>query len=451
MKNGLNLRYPKGLFTDVRMEKVYKTIIQRRDGRLTDFRNRLVEGAFVRVFDGVRWYMSGFTDMNGIQGQIDQLATLTSSSLEGKSELQRFMTHMNMTTGQIPLNSGCPVFSIPAADKQRHSEALEKQLMDSKNRRQHELFYTDFHVEKRMLNSLGGDVAYAKQGAGLWISADFKSGTRLFSDRYVHACDTFEGLLNETEKVAKSIQQSEVFVKDSEPLTPGTYEVILSPSAAGLFAHESVGHLSEADFSAEVTSSKETTALDETPKSQLTVYDDGGMTGWGYTPFDDEGMPCQKTLLVEQGIRKNRMHSLDTAWRQGQQSTGNGRAVDYSFEPMVRMTNTYIRPGTQTLDALKASVHDGVLIENVAGGFGMENFTLTPLRCWRIQNGQVTGPVTASVVTGKVDQAVAKVSMISSDFEMHAMVKGGCGKMDQFPLDVGFGGPHIKVEELQIW
>lgn len=80
----------------------------------------------------------------------------------------------------------------------------------------------------------------------------------------------------------------------------------------------------------------------------------------------------------------------------------------------------------------------------------MSTFTLAPARAYKIENGQITKPVKVSVVTGNVFGTLAEVDAVSEEFELMSFVGGGCGKMEQWPLPVGFGGPYTRVKKLKV-
>jgi len=99
----------------------------------------------------------------------------------------------------------------------------------------------------------------------------------------------------------------------------------------------------------------------------LTITDDGTLpTGVRSAPFDGEGNPMQKTTLVEKGIFQNALHSEYTANKYGDVSTGNALR-SATTEPSVDTTNTIMKPGDHSVDALVEQVDEGVLIRNFSG------------------------------------------------------------------------------------
>jgi TldD protein len=225
--------------------------------------------------------------------------------------------------------------------------------------------------------------------------------------------------------------------------------MVLSPLVAGVFAHESFGHKSEADFMVgDETMRREWALGADVGTSHLSIVDDGNEAGIGYTPFDDEGTPAHKTYLMRGGRLAGRLHSCSTAADLDEEPTGNARAVNFHFQPVVRMTTTYIEPGASSKEDLIAGVEDGLLITNLNHGSGMSTFTMAPTFAYRIRNGEVAEPVRVSVITGNVFETLGKIDGLSDHLKLHSFVRGGCGKSEQFPLPVGFGGPWVRVSEL---
>ena len=130
--------------------------------------------------------------------------------------------------------------------------------------------------------------------------------------------------------------------------------------------------------------------------------------------------------------------------------TGNARAMNFEFEPIVRMTTTYIEKGNRPLKEIVAEIEKGIYIEDIKHGSGMSTFTIAPSRAYMIENGKITTPVKISVVTGNVFETLGEVDALSEEFELLSFVGGGCGKMEQWPLPVGFGGPYTRVKKLTV-
>ena len=114
------------------------------------------------------------------------------------------------------------------------------------------------------------------------------------------------------------------------------------------------------------------------------------------------------------------------------------------------MTTTYIEKGTTPLKDIIKGIKYGVFVDTIKHGSGMSTFTIAPSRAYKIESGEITTPINLSVITGNVFETLKIVDAVSEEFELLSFVGGGCGKMEQFPLPVGFGGPFTLVRKLNI-
>lgn len=154
----------------------------------------------------------------------------------------------------------------------------------------------------------------------------------------------------------------------------------------------------------------------------VSIIDCGELKGRGFTPFDDEGTRCKKTYLIKNGILNKRLHSCSTASSLGEEPTGNARAVNFEYEPTVRMTTTYIEPGTKSMDGLIEGIEKGIFVKR---GTGMSDFTLNPLMCYMMREGKIAEPVNETVITGNVFETLNEIDCISKGFEIYSSAIGG--------------------------
>ena len=161
-----------------------------------------------------------------------------------------------------------------------------------------------------------------------------------------------------------------------------------------------------------------------------------------------KGFPAKKTYLIKNGILTGRLHSQQTAQLLDETPTGNGRSINFEFEPIVRMTNTYVEPGENTFEELIARVKFGIFSKDVIYGTGLSTFTIAPRKCYIIRDGKIAEPVRVSVISGSVFEALSQIEGCSKDSELFSSSINGCGKNDQFPLPVGFGGPKVLISKL---
>ena len=114
------------------------------------------------------------------------------------------------------------------------------------------------------------------------------------------------------------------------------------------------------------------------------------------------------------------------------------------------MTTTYVCGGTMSKAELIAGTSLGILIEDLKHGSGMTTFTIAPSRSWMIRDGKVAEPVEISVITGNVMETLHKIDAISDEVKLLSFPTGGCGKMEQAPLRVGFGGSYIRANGINV-
>jgi TldD protein len=311
--------------------------------------------------------------------------------------------------------------------------------------------YVDAHVNKSFVSSKGADLTFDSQATGVSITFNLADGEKNFSERYQAASDSFQDLAGKEDSLQEYVNESVEFLRHAEPVKPGKYCVVLSPLAAGVFAHESFGHKSEADFMiGDETMRREWRIGKQVGSDILSIVDDGALRGSGFVSFDDEGTASRTTYLIQKGTLKDRLHSAVTAASLEEGLTGNARAINFEFEPIVRMTTTYIEPGTLSKEALFSQVSEGIYVKTLKHGSGMSTFTLAPSLAYAIRNGRIAEPVKISVVTGNVMETLGEIEAVSSDLEQYSFITGGCGKMEQYPLRVGFGGPHVLVRTMNV-
>ena len=77
-------------------------------------------------------------------------------------------------------------------------------------------------------------------------------------------------------------------------------------------------------------------------------------------------------------------------------------------------------------------------------------FTIAPNKAYMIRNGKLAEPVRISVVTGSVMHTLHEIDGLTKDVKVCSLSTGGCGKMEQWPLRVAFGGPYVRVRNIQV-
>ena len=442
--------FPSGLYSDIRIEDVFEAKIELTDGRLDEIKEKEYKGAFIRVFDGQRWYYSATSDIEGIQGELDSLAEL--ATVNEKIDENPVVQKFEVNKGDFCEFTGDKdIGSTNIEEKKKLLEDYTNLLKGDKAISSLKSYYVDNRKKKTFYSSKGANLIFDFQMAGLRLAFNLKNGDKLFSESYDCSSAVFEDLKNKDDEVKEQFNKAIEFLNTSEDVKPGKYTVIFSPLAAGVFAHESFGHKSESDFMVgDEAMRKEWTIGKKVGADLLSIIDDGNPEGSGHVTFDDEGTQAKKTYLIKDGVLSGRLHSGSTAAYLEEDCTGNGRAINFEYEPIVRMTTTYIDKGDKTLEELISEVKDGVLVETIKHGSGMSTFTIAPSLAYAIKDGKLSHPLKISVVSGNVFKTLNEIDGVSDTIKLHSFVLGGCGKMEQFPLSVGFGGPYVRVNNLDV-
>lgn len=441
-------KFRKDFYADVRIEDRFETLIKLQNGDLHEAKETTEKKAFIRVYDGDMWYYTSTDDMSAIQSSLDELYTyatpnndIAKNPIVAKYEVNRDKL--------LVFNKKC-IKSIPFADKlallQSTSERLTSELCNYKS-----AHYLDRYSVYNFYSSKGANITYDFQTCGVAYGMTFAFGEDTMSEQLSKAKTSFNELTYTDAELNEFVTRCEDFIKNAKPIEAGSYPVVLAPIVTGVFAHESFGHKSEADFMlGDEAMAKEWTIGKRVASSILTIRETGVYEGSGYVPYDDEGTKAGNNYLIRKGVLTGRLHSATTAAALNEELTGNARAINCNYEPIVRMTTTFVANGKSTFEQLIGGIKRGYYIYSVKHGSGMSTFTIAPTIAYEIVNGKIGQPVKIAVITGNVFETLGLIDGIGNDCQILSFVTGGCGKMEQYPLNVGLGGPHIRVSKMNV-
>jgi len=229
------------------------------------------------------------------------------------------------------------------------------------------------------------------------------------------------------------------------PVQGGEQTIVLSPELAGMLAHEAMGHPCEADIvlGGAVTRNLvgKTVASDKITMIDYAHSRDGEEL---LIPVyaDDEGTPARDAVLIENGILKEFMNSRETAAETDAIPTGNARGYGYSDEPLVRMRNTAILPGSDNLADMIAGVENGYYLMKTGNGQAdsTTEFMFGIDLGYEIRDGKLGAAIADTTVSGTAINMLKTVDAVSDD--MHWTCSGYCGKKQ--PMIVSMGGPALR-------
>ena len=231
----------------------------------------------------------------------------------------------------------------------------------------------------------------------------------------------------------------------------GKMPVVMGAGASGILLHEAMGHAFEADFNRKGQSIFADKMGSRICREGISIVDDGTLRGnRGSLNFDDEGVPAQRTCMVEDGILTSFLHDRISARWYGVAPTGNGRRESFRYAPIPRMRATYMESGDADPAAIIASVDKGIYVDEFANGqvkIGEGDFTFYVKSGYLIEGGRLTRPVKDINIIGNGPQALADIVAVGND----AKVDDGawtCGKGQSCPVSCGI--PTVLVSSLTV-
>lgn len=236
---------------------------------------------------------------------------------------------------------------------------------------------------------------------------------------------------------------------DARKAPSGKMPVVLDSRAGGTMIHEAIGHSLEADAVQKGISPVYKGKIGQQVASALiSVVDDATIPNMrGSFVMDDEGVPAQRTVLVEKGILKNYLYDQFTARKENTVSTGNGRRESYHYKPIPRMTNTTITPGAHDPASIIKSTPNGLYVVKMGGGqvnTATGDFVFEVVEAYEIVNGEQGKPIRGAILTGNGPDVLQSIDMVGNDLGFEI---GTCGKEGQH-VPVGDGQPTLRIPEI---
>jgi len=175
--------------------------------------------------------------------------------------------------------------------------------------------------------------------------------------------------------------------------------------------------------------------------STLTIIDDNamllptGVGGFGSSPFDGEGLPSLRTVVLEKGVLKNYLLNTYTARKLGMKSTHNA-SRGLAGAPGIGAGNLYLEPGTLSPEEILAPISAGLYVTSLMG-FGVNMVTGDYSRgatgLW-IENGQLTHAVEEVTIAGNLAEMLRNVTAIGSDLVFRGSVASPTLRIDRMTI-----------------
>ncbi|MFH1106664.1 MAG: TldD/PmbA family protein [Candidatus Micrarchaeota archaeon] len=309
---------------------------------------------------------------------------------------------------------------------------------------------TAAEFEKFFANSAGSRVDTFEPRIVCTVHAFAKDGGRTESSFHqMKARAGAEALEEMHAKAGEAAGEANLLLKAGEG-PKGRMTAVLDSELAGVMAHEAVGHACEADEVQAGGSILKGRLGRRIGAGAVDIMDSPALEPrlWGSYEYDDEGTKARGTALMERGVLKSFLTSLETATENRGRLTGNARA-EPGRRPLVRMTNTHFGRGDAEVDELFQGVRKGVYLVGCKEGQVSPksgNFTFAAKYGYVIENGERKRLFKDCSINGNIFDALHEVSLVASDL---AFTPGTCGKESQ-GVPVTTGSPHLLIKNILV-
>ncbi len=437
-------------FGDVRSEERVSFSVRMANGQIETVNQIRRTGWGLRAFiDGAWGYASGTSfsraDLVAAAKKATAIARANAAAGVPKTALR------GIPTGRKTYRAACKIDPADIAAEEKIALAREVDRATAGDAiSSTAAIYNESSIASELANTAGARVAWREVRVRIASQAFAKEGDR--QEMSFEAKDASAGweFMKSIDPAALGREMAEEARARLRAIKPpaGLQTVILDPDAAGLLAHEVMGHASEGDEIVKARSFLSKVVGKRVGSALVTMYDDGTYAGGhGTIPVDSEGSPARKTTIIDRGVYQGYMHSLETAGTMKVRPTGNGRAQDFGRRVWVRMTNTYFAPGKDAKDAIIEDTKDGILtkgwisgMEDIVGG----GFQAVTQSGWKVKDGELQERVRGMTLTGQALSILKSVDRVSRDLVISG---GNCGKGEADDwVPVGSGGPYMRAK-----
>jgi TldD protein len=262
---------------------------------------------------------------------------------------------------------------------------------------------------------------------------------------------------------ATRIAEEAVALLSADPCPAGTMTLILDATQAALQVHESCGHPTELDrvlgFEAAYAGTSflmpEMLGRFRYGSEQVTITADAtSPRGLGTFGYDDEGVPAQRTLLIDGGLFSGYLTSRETASMFDAVSGGTVRAESWNRLPLIRMTNINLEPGTSSLEEMVATTEHGVYLEtNRSWSIDDRrlNFQFGTQAGWEIRDGRRVRLVRNPLYSGSTPQFWNSCDAVggAAEWQMFGVLNCGKGQPGQL-MHVGHGAAPCRFRNVAV-
>ncbi len=432
-------------YADIRVGDSINNAIVMKDSKIDNVDTGINFAVGIRVLKNGAWGSAYTTDINKVE-EVAQKATTLANQLKSDVKLTKANPQEDIVESQakIKIEDVSYEEKIEAMKEADSAAQLDKVQSTS-------ISYSEAESTNLLLSTEGTNILSKTNRTIFSMNSVASDGTVMqIGHKSLGGVGGFEIVKSaDLESFGRGISQKAISLLDAKTPPSGDFPVILDPELAGVFIHEALGHASEADIILQNDSILKGKLGQKIGSDLITVVDDASRKdGFGYYAYDVEGTKTSKNVLVENGVLKSLLSSRQTAQKLGLKPSGNARS-SIKDQPIVRMSNTYIKPGDSSFDELIEDMSDGIYLKGSRGGqvdTGRGVFQFNAVEAYTIENGELKDHLRDVSLSGSTLDILNHVTKVGSDFNLSV---GFCGKDGQ-TVPVGDGGPHIKVSKATV-
>lgn len=430
-------------YAELFLEDSESTTIKLSDARVGEANYTRLCGVGVRVLKGDRSAYASAS--NPTRERLLETARAAAAALraEGTAQANPFAERRFATLQKIPFSSIDNARRIALMhEAERAARAAEPELTQVTVR------YLD-KVQRVWIYTSEGLARYDERPRtrGMVLAVAAKDGVAQEGYEGPGCCRGFEAYGSVIDLAAAGVQAAHTAVTmlHAPECPSGRMPVAIDGGFGGVIFHEACGHSLEATSVARGNSEFCGKLGQKIAADCVSAVDDGTMPyEWGSINMDDEGMPPQRNLLIENGVLKGYLIDRLGARRMNMATTGSSRRQSYLYAPTSRMTNTFICPGTDDEAEMLRTMGDGLFAARMGGGSvnpatGEFNFAVS--EGYWVKDGKIDRPVRGATLIGKGAEVLRLIDRVGGRMWMG---QGMCGSLSgSVPTNVG--QPRIRV------
>lgn len=432
-------------YADIRAGESINNSIIMKDSKIDNVDTGNDFSIGIRVLQNGAWGFAYTTDINKVQVAADK-ATMLANQLSSDVELSQTKANED----RVKTNAKIQIEDLTIEDKinliKEADDAAKIDGIVSTN-----ISFSESQSNSILLSTDGTNIQSENNRIVLSMNSVADNGQVMqFGHESIGGVQGFELIENsDLESFGRRISEKALSLLDAKQAPSGDFPVIFDPELTGVFIHEALGHASEADIILRNDSILKDKIGQKIGSELITVVDDATRKdGFGHFAYDVEGSNSNKNVLVENGVLKTVLSSRESAKKLGLESSGNARS-SIKNQPLVRMSNTYIKPGDSSFDEMIEDMHEGIYLKGSRGGqvdTGKGIFQFNAVEAYKIENGELSTHLRDVSLSGSTLDILNNVDAVGSDFKLNV---GFCGKDGQ-TVPVGDGGPHIRVSKATV-